>query len=245
VFLLHLRIFAGGLLMVVERDLLISLLKLTKNGVVTQESVCRDARVPSSVGLKLLQKLQNANLVYLNDDVIDVDSSSRLQLGVRAVELGADVERVSEFLDWQEFEAIAALALERNGYGVAKNLRFKHAGRRWEIDVVGCRKPLVVCVDCKHWRHGISPSALAKIVAAQVDRVESLADFLPGVSVKVECVNWDRANFVPVILSLVPSRFKFYDNVPVVPVLQFQDFLSQLPAYLGSLKCFVKEFRHL
>ncbi len=231
--------------MVVERDLLISLLKLTKNGGVTHESVYRDARVPSSVGLKLLQKLQNANLVYLNDGAIDVDSNSRLQLGVRAVELGADVERVSDFLDWQEFEAITALALEQNGYRVAKNVRFKHAGRRWEIDVVGCRKPLVVCVDCKHWRHGISPSVLAKIVTAQADRVEALADFLPGMSVKVECTNWDRAKFVPVILSLVPSRFKFYDNVPVVPVLQLQDFLSQLPAYLDSLKCFFKEFRHL
>ncbi len=231
--------------MVVERDLLISLLKLTKNGAVAQESVNRDVKVPSSVGLKLFQKLQNANLVYLKGDLVEVDGNSRLQLAVRAVELGADVERVSDFLDWQEFESIAALALERNGYGVTKNLRFKHAGRRREIDVVGCRKPLVVCIDCKHWRHGISPSVLAKIVAAQVDRVGTLADFLPEVSVKVECANWDKAKFVPVILSLVPSRFKFCDNVPVVPVLQFQDFLSQLPAYMNSLKVFVKEFRHL
>lgn len=237
--------FAGVLLLVIERNLLISLLKLTKNGGVTQESVNRDAKVPVSIGIKLLQKLQTANIVYLNGDMVSVDANNRLQLAVRAVELGADVEQVSAFLDWQEFEAIAALALERNSYEVSKNLRFKHAGRRWEIDVVGYRKPWVVCIDCKHWRHGISPSVLAKIVAAQVDRVKALSDFLPGTSAKIECAKWDVAKFFPVILSLVPSRFKFYDDVPIVPVLQLQDFLSQMPAYGNSLKHFRMVFRHL
>lgn len=231
--------------MVIERNLLISLLKLTENGGVTQESVNRDAKVPVSIGVKLLQKLQSVNLVYLNADVVNVDAHSRLQIAVRAVELGADVEQVSAFLDWQEFEAIAGLALERNGYGVAKNVRFKYAGRRWEIDVVGCRKPLVVCIDCKHWRHGISPSVLTKIVAAQMDRVEALSDFLPGPSPKIACTTWEYAKFFPVILSLVPSRFKFYENVPIVPVLQLQDFLSQMPVYSTSLKNFRRLFKHL
>jgi Holliday junction resolvase-like predicted endonuclease len=159
--------------------------------------------------------------------------------------IGLDIEHVSAFFSWQEFEDIAALALERNGYVVTKNLRFKHAGRRWEIDVVGCRKPLVLCVDCKHWQRGVKPSALRKIVEAQVERVHALADTLPNVNWKVECVKWNKAKFVPVILSLIPSRSKFYENVPVVPVLQLQDFLIQLPAQVESLKYFVKDFRHL
>jgi hypothetical protein len=43
----------------------------------------------------------------------------------------------------------------------------------------------------------------------------------------------------------MPSSYKFFDNVPVVPVLQLQDFLTQLPAYIESLKYFTKEFSHL
>ena len=51
--------------MSVERNLLISLLKLTKEGSVLIESVNKEARIPSAVALELLEKLQNENLIYL------------------------------------------------------------------------------------------------------------------------------------------------------------------------------------
>jgi Holliday junction resolvase-like predicted endonuclease len=231
--------------MVIERDLLISLLKLTKDGPVLTKSVNQEARLASDIARKLLENLQNEGLLYLKDDSVEVNNDNRLRLAVKAVSIGADVEHVSILLRWQEFEDIAAVALERNGYVTAKNVRFKHGGRRWEIDVVGCRKPIVLCVDCKRWQRGVKPSALGKIVEAQMERACALADTLPSPALKVACVKWNKAKFVPVILSLVPSRFKFYDGVPVVPVLQLQDFLVQLPAYMESVKYFTKEFGHL
>ena len=148
-------------------------------------------------------------------------------------------------LRWQEFEEIAAIALKNNGYIVAKNVRFKHAGRKWEIDVVGCKKPLVTCIDCKHWHHGMSPSALKKIVENQVERTMALSESLPNISLDIECAKWNKAKFIPAVLALIPGSFKFYDMVPIVPVLQLQDFLNQLPAYIESLKYFLKEFNHL
>ena len=231
--------------MTIEQDLLISLLKLTKDGAVLIEYVNKDSRIASDIVRKLLKKLQNEGLVYLEDNVVETNSANRLMLAVKAASLGADIEHISAFLRWQEFEDIAALALERNGYVVTKNVRFKHAGRRWEIDAVGCRIPLVVCVDCKHWHRGLTPSILGKIVEAQVERAHALADALPNTELKIECAKWDKAKFIPVILSLFPSSFKFYDNVPVVPVLKLQDFLIQLPAHVASLKYSKKEFSHL
>ena len=231
--------------MAIERDLIMSLLKLTKGGPVSVESVNKDARIASGIVKKLLEKLQNEDLIYLHGGAVEASGDNRVRLAVRAASLGTDVEHISAFLRWQEFEDIAALALEKNDYVVAKNVRFKHAERRREIDVVGCRKPLVLCVDCKHWHHGVKPSALAKIVKAQEERACALANTLPSAELQVECVKWQKAKFVPVILSLIPSSFKFYDNVPVVPVLQLQDFLTQLPAHVELLKYFVKEFSHL
>ena len=231
--------------MVIERDLLISLLKLTEDGPVLIEYVNRDVRIASNIVKKLLKKLQNEDLINLKKDFVEVDTGNRLRLAVKAVTLGADVEHVSALLRWQEFEDITAVALERNGYVTRKNVRFKHGGRRWEIDVVACRKPLVLCVDCKRWQRGLKPSALRMIVEAQVNRARALADMLPSPALKIECVKWNKAKFVAVILSLMPSSFKFYDNVPVVPVLKLQDFLTQLPAYVESLKYFTKEFSHL
>jgi len=124
-------------------------------------------------------------------------------------------------------------------------VRFKHGGRKWEIDVVGCRKPLVVCVDCKHYHHGMSPSAMQKIAEAQTQRTKALAESLPNVTMKLDCASWDKAKFVPAILSLLPSRVKFCDDVPIVPILQLQDFISQLPIQVESLTYFRKEFSHL
>jgi Holliday junction resolvase-like predicted endonuclease len=245
VFLAVFCVFVWVILLVIERKLLISLLKLTKNGPVLTENVNQDARIASDIARKMLEKLQNDGVLYLKEEFVEVDSDNRLRLAVKAVSLGADVERVSELLRWQEFEDIAAVALERNGYVTAKNVRFKHAGRRWEIDVVGCKSPLVLCVDCKRWQRSLTLSALRKIVEAQAERTRAFADTLPSPALKFECVKWNKARFVPVILSLIPSSFKAYDGVPVVPVLQLQDFLVQFPAYVEEFKYFTKEFSHL
>ena len=231
--------------MATERNLLISILKLTKSNLVLIEDVKRDVRMPSSTMTDLLKKLQTEDLLKLDGNKMEVDSENRLKLAIRTVSLGVDVETVSGFLGWQEFERITATVLKNNGYVVSQNLRFKNSARKWEIDVVGCRKPLVVCLDCKDWHHNLSPSAIRRIVEVQVERTKALADALPGVSIGVECAKWSRAKFVPAIIALLPTKFKFCDGVPIVPVLQLQDFLNQLPLELESLKYFQREFAHL
>ncbi len=229
----------------IERNLIISILKLTKNRVVLIEDVKKSSKLPSDELARLLEKLQNEELLILNPISVDVDSEKRLKLAVKAIALGADVEAVSNLLGWQEFESIAAEAFMQSGYTVVQNFRFKHVGRRWEIDVVGCRKPLVVCVDCKDFHHGLSPSAMRRIVEAQAERTRALADELPALSKKLDCASWSGAKFIPTVMVLMPSRVKYYEDVPIVSVLQLRDFLTSLPAEVESLKYFRREFAHL
>ena len=224
----------------IERELIISILKLTKNRPIGIELVRKDAKIPSAIAEDLIIKLQNDGLLYLQNKLIEVNSLKRLKLAVHAIELGGDVERVSGFLDWKEFENIAAIAFERNGYSVARNLRFKHAGRRWEMDIIACKKPIVACVDCKHWHHGMYPSAIRRAVKEQVERTCALAESMPKLTEKIDCASWNRVKLLPAVLSLTAVRSKFYNKVPIVPVLQLQDFLNQLPAYVDSLKHFSK-----
>jgi hypothetical protein len=235
----------GEQLVSVERNLLISVLKLSKEGSVLIENINKEARIPSTTTLELLEKLQNEDLLYLNNGIIELESGSRIKLAVKAISLGAVIEHISDLLGWKEFEAIAAIALQNNGYTVKNNVRFKHEAKRWEIDVVGCKKQLVICIDCKHWQRAISPSALKRMVDLQSQRTHALADSLPQINLKLECTKWEKAKFIPTMLSLIPSAYKFYDNVPVVPVLQLQDFICQLPAYIGELKFFSKTFKTL
>lgn len=224
----------------IERDLIISVLKSTKMGSISFEVLIKDAKIASTIARSLLKKFQNNGLIYLRSNVISVDGLKRLRLALYAMQLGADLERVSSFLDWREFENIAAIAFERNSYSVKKNLRFKHAGRKWEVDIVSCKKPLVVCVDCKHWHHGMYPSVIKRIVDEQVDRTSALAEFFPELADKIGCASWSKVKFVPAILSLVTGRLKFYNKVPIVSVLQLQDFISQLPVQVDSMKYFSK-----
>ena len=225
----------------IERELIITILRLTKTGSVSHKLINRAAQISSQVAGNLLGKLQMNGLIHLKKDMVKADSLQRIKLAVKAINLGADLERVGSFLKWQEFENMAAIALARNNCIIEKNLRFKHAGRKWEIDIVGCKKPVAVCIDCKHWHRGMQPSTLKKIVEDQVERTFALAKSLPSLSSRVECASWDEAKLVPAVLSLVVGRFKYYDNVPIVPILQLQDFLSQLPAYADSLKHFTKQ----
>ena len=221
--------------MSIEKDLIIALLRLTKDGPISHELVNREARVPSENARKLIERLQNDGLVYVRNGHIEADSFQRLKLAVRALSLGGDLEKVGSFLQWQEFEGMAAVALERNGYSVTRNLRFKHAGRKWEIDIVGCRKPLAICADCKHWHRSMYASALKRIVEEQVERTKALVESLPSPTIKVECSKWDKARFIPVILSLMQGASRFHENVPVVSVLQLQDFVNQLSTHLDKL----------
>lgn len=221
--------------MIIEKELVITVLKLTRDGPASRKLISKEAKIPSRIAHRLLQKLQNDCMIYVQEDFVETDYTQRLKLVVHAVSLGADIERVSNLLQWQEFESVAAVALERSGYSVVKNLRFKHAGHKHEIDIVGCKKPLAICMDCKHWHRGMYPSTLKKITSEQVERTKTLADSFPNPTIKIECARWERVRFVPTVLSLVPSQHKFYDNVPVVSILQLQDFLNQLPAYVDSL----------
>ncbi len=229
----------------IERKLLISTLKLTKEAGALFEDVKTDAKLPTDICFEMICKLQNQELVNLSNEKIEVTVENRIKLAVKAVNLGADLQTVSNLLCWQEFEQIAAYALKTNGYTVVRNLRFSHNKRRYEVDVVGCRKPLVVCIDCKRWQHSITPSALRKIVEDQTRRAEALAGFLPNPKVNLECTNWDYAKFIPGVLSLMPGAYKFYYDVPVVSVLQLQDFICQLPLYTENVKCIQKKFGKL
>jgi len=224
--------------MAIERNILVSILKLTKSGPVAKELVARDANVPTQVTDNVLRKFRDAELIKWKDKTIEASSNQRAKIAIHAIKSGADFERVCRVIEWIEFENLAATAFEANNFAVKRRFRFKWAQRRWEIDVLGCREPLIACVDCKHWSHGWRGSAIKKAVEAQALRTKVLAEALLSLQKKIGLVRWGHATLIPVILSLVPGPLKFYNKVPIVPILQIQNFLDELPAHITSLTHF-------
>jgi len=229
--------------MAVERNFLVSVLKLTKGGPVAKELVAKDAGIPTQTADQLLNKICEAGLIQHRRKAIEASSNQRIKIAIHAINSGADFERVCRVLEWIEFENLAAAAFEANNFDVKRRFRFKWTQRRWEIDVLGCREPVIACVDCKHWSHGWRKSAIKKAVEAQALRAKVLAEILPSLQEKIGLVQWRQAILIPVVLSLVPSPLKFYNKVPIVPILQLQNFLNELLAHVTSLTHFFVYFQ--
>ena len=169
---------------------------------------------------ELLYMLVQNGIGTWNDDLVDFDiPNDRLQTALFAIKLGADVESVSEYLTWQDFESITGLILEKKDFDVTKNLILTKP--RMEIDVVGTKMDIALLIDCKHWKT-MSKSALDEIVKKQVERVKRY-------------VSDENMSALPVIVTLHQEEIQFIENVPIVPIMKLSSFLDEFVGNLDSL----------
>jgi len=225
--------------MFVEREVLLSILKATREGSPTKvEVVSKDFRVPLQLLHEIIRKFAEDGLITILDDRIVMDVKQRIRAAVMAIRMGGDPERVCSLLRWGEFEDLSALAFEMAGFSVRRHLRFRWAGRWWEIDILGFKRPIIVSVDCKQWRKGWSRSAIIRAVDSQIERTRALAEALPSIIDKFRMDLRGRFTIIPIILSLIRGEFKFYRAVPIVPILQLPDFLREMIAHIGSMAHF-------
>ena len=224
--------------MTAKTDVLIAILKHATSGSAATEIVAREANVPVQVANNILDGLREIGLIECENELIELASNHRVKLAIHAINQGTDVERVCNVLEWKEFENFTATAFEKNNFAVKRNFRFKAAQRRWEIDVLAYSEPIIVCVDCKRWRRGWGNSAITRVAAAQAKRTEVLAKNLQDIQRKIGLNDWKEAILLPAILSLFPGPVKFYNKVPVVPILQLQNFVDEFVGHITELTHF-------
>ena len=169
---------------------------------------------------ELLYTLVQNGIGILNDDLVDFDiPNDRLQTALFAINLGATVEDVSEFLTWRDFEYLTGLILEQKDFEVTKNLILTKP--RMEIDVIGKKMNIALLIDCKHWKN-MSKSVLDKIVKKQIERVKRY-------------VSVENISALPVIVTL-HQEIQFIGNVPIVPIMKISSFLDEFVGNLDTLK---------
>jgi len=169
---------------------------------------------------ELLYALVQNGIGTWNDDLVDFDiPNDRLQTALFAINLGATIEDVSEYLTWRDFESLTGLILEEKNFDVTKNLIMTKP--RIEIDVIGKKMGIALLIDCKHWKT-MSKSALDEIVKKQIERVKRyVAD--------------KSMSALPVIVTLHQEEIQFVDNVPIVPIMKLSSFLDEFVGNLDSL----------
>jgi len=224
----------------VNREVLKAVLKLTKNGPIDYTLVGKSARIPAQVADCSLRKLERSKLINLRKKVLEISSKQRIEVAILALKSGSDFESVCRQLKWKEFEEVSMRAFEAHNYIVKKNFRFSHREKRWEIDLVACKKPMIVSADCKHWKRNWSRGAIVNLVEVQTERTKSFADALPKVWTKLELRYWQYVKVIPIILSLQSSPFRFHHDTPIVSILQLQSFLTNMHAEIDCLTHFYK-----
>jgi Holliday junction resolvase-like predicted endonuclease len=184
---------------------------------------------------EFLLKLNEAGLIALADNEIQVTSEQRMRIAELAILTGADSERVARELRWQEFEGLAAKILDVEGYATTKHFIFKNSARKYEIDVLGAKEPMVLCVDCKHWHHGWAPSRIMKAARNQMMRVLCLSETY-ALYGKLRMGGWRSARLLPIVLTLADVSSKLVDGVPIVSVLRLRDFLCKVSPWDEQLR---------
>lgn len=217
------------------RSLLTSILSLTKDDDrCSLEEVCRAAKLPLAEAQMRLRQLSDMRMLGLENNNVAASSEQRLGLALKALDEGADFERICRLLTWQEFEDITVKSLEANGFLTVKHFAFKANDRRREIDVVGVGHMLIICLDCKHWMKGVRGAIAEEIVAKQVERVESLASDKTARN-RLGISAGNAVYFIPVVVSLIDAGPKFIGGVPIVPALKLNSFLSSIDPYVDGL----------
>lgn len=155
-----------------------------------------------------------------------------LERGLARLGQGSDPENISTHLSWQEFEMLVEAALRSHDFRTKRHFIFKHEGRRHEIDVLGAREKIVLCVDCKHWDHGWSPGRIRTAVVAQRERTQALAHQPVALS---NALHSGEFLLLPVVVGLRTIDPACTDGTPVVSILRLPDFLRGVSRFSEGL----------
>jgi len=214
--------------------ILLSLLKLGTPQI-DRHGIAQDAQLPPEVVGTALRQLADDHLLQLDEDTVRVSPAQRLDLAVLALHRGADIERVCRSLGWQAFEDLVALMLEANGFSTQKHYRFKTSRRRFEIDVLGLKKPLVLLIECKRWARSWQRAATMKIVEQQLTRTTAFVNEFHAARRPLGLHGWRDAWVLPLILTLSETPVKTHQQVPVIPIFYLHAFLvDEIYAHLDE-----------
>jgi hypothetical protein len=152
-----------------------------------------------------------------------IASTDEQLAGMALCARGEEIEKVSKYLGWRDFERFCSSILRARGYIVKENVFLKRP--RAQIDVVAVSDGLSLVVDCKHWNRSAGHSDLVKVVEAQKTRARRLRATMEGLG-----------PIGSVVLVLVDSGERFVSGGAVVPIFALGDFLDSIESHRDLLE---------
>jgi hypothetical protein len=188
----------------------------------------------NEVESRLSDILKSMGAHELKSGTWEIERSLRIDLALRAVSFGAEIERVVNLLTWKDFEGFVANILAENDYICVESFRKRGISetKGMEIDVIGVRGNSIVSIDAKMWgiRTGKS-SALRTAAKKQRERTKRLCDMISRLAEKMSGLARGQYILKPVLVTWMVEEVVFHDGVPIVPVFLLNSFLQDFAIY--------------
>jgi hypothetical protein len=214
------------------------ILERTKEGSAVSDEVKEGLVITKDAFNEIMENLKQEGLINWDGSQIQASLEQRIELSVRAIQLGADFEKISNSLGWKEFEELVARVFRENGYNTKSRYRFQAEGRRWEIDVLATSYPYIVCAECKHYTTGMGNGTARTIIEMHIEKTEVMSQHIGELAKKIGVQQWKDAILVPITLTLKSTKMSFYRRVPSVSVFMLPSFLSEFPGYMERMTYF-------
>jgi len=159
----------------------------------------------------LEEMIKNEIGEYENEQIF-FKENDKLRFALYAIQKGVQIDEISKYLNWRDFEGLVGEILESHGFNVTRNLILKKPKR--EIDVIGTKLGITIIIDCKHWK-SLNASVLKNTVKKQILRV------------KQYLTETNSTIAVPAIVTLHQEQIRFIENVPIIPIIQLSTFLDE------------------
>jgi len=161
------------------------------------------------------------------DGKLQLKSSDRVRIAMLAAPMVQDLRKVSQKLDWRDFELFVSEVAEHYGYHVKSNLII--AKPRVQIDLIAVKGTMCIAIDCKHWGKSAGVSSLSVIAKRQIRRARILLRSEKGKFLNVKMI-------LPAIVTLLPHLSRTVAGVPIVPVSEINSFLANIDGHLNEYK---------
>jgi hypothetical protein len=185
----------------------------------------------NSVISKLLKQI---GVVHTDENSVIIDRTQRIDLAKIAVQKGASIGEIVEFLTWKDFEGFVASILIANNYQCIESFRRRGNSlvRGMEIDVIGVKGSIIIAIDAKMWGIRIGKAAALKTAAEkQKKRTQELSEELEKLSLKISDLRAREYQIFPVLVTWLVEEVEIHEGVPVVPIFKLNSFILDLDQY--------------
>jgi len=154
-----------------------------------------------------------------------------VELALKLLSRGVEARRISELLDWRDFEFFTSRILSESQYEVEHSVSIT-SPVRFELDVLGVDPStgFSLAVDCKHWSI-TTPSRLKNAAENHNARVWKLVKYYSYVKSKYRILEKAKS-ITPLIITLLTPGIRVHANVLVISIRELPSFLVDKYAVL-------------